>query len=102
MVNLSQCALTEMMGYTASALVLMTFCFSNPMWLRAFALLSNAAFIVFGYLDAIHPIMFLHMILVPINGYHLSKLLRPRFRICGKTSRFLVRPDQSTAQSLLR
>jgi hypothetical protein len=67
-------ALTEGTGYAACALVLITFCFNNPVWLRTFALSSNAAFIAFGYLGEIHSIMLLHMVLVPINSFHLAKL----------------------------
>jgi hypothetical protein len=78
-------ALTECLGYAACALVLTTFCFSNPVLLRIFALLSNAAFIAFGYLGEIDSIMLLHMVLVPINGFHLAKLSpspRKSFRSC--------------------
>jgi CRP/FNR family transcriptional regulator, cyclic AMP receptor protein len=66
---------SECIGYAASGLVLATFCFSNPVWLRLFALMSNVAFIAFGYMEAIHPVMLLHLALLPINAYHLAKLL---------------------------
>jgi CRP/FNR family cyclic AMP-dependent transcriptional regulator len=68
----------ECVGYAASALVLATFCFSNPVRLRIFALLSNVAFIAFGYFGSIYPVMLLHMILLPINGMHLLNLLSPK------------------------
>jgi hypothetical protein len=71
-------ALTDAMGYAASALVLATFCFSDLTRLRIFALLSNFAFIIFGYLGSIYPVMLLHMILLPINIFHLGKLLFPK------------------------
>jgi hypothetical protein len=85
--------LTQSIGYVASTLVLTTFCFSNPLWLRLFALLSNVAFIAFGYLGSVHPVMLLHMILVPINGFHLAGLLLAR------SADMRPRADQSTAQS---
>jgi hypothetical protein len=71
----------ECTGYAASALVLATFCFSDPVRLRLFALLTNVAFIAFGYFGSIHPVMFLHIILMPINGFHLVKLLSPTRRL---------------------
>lgn len=80
MVYFTADALIECVGYAACALVLTTFCFSNPILLRIFALLSNAAFIAFGYLGEIDSIMLLHMILVPINGFHVAKL----FPACRK------------------
>lgn len=67
----------ECIGYVAGGLVLTTFCFSNPVQLRCFALLSNIDFILFGYLGVIYPVMVLHMILVPINCFHLFRLLFP-------------------------
>ncbi len=67
--------LIEAVGYAASALVLATFCFSDPVRLRIFALMSNIAFIGFGFLGAVYPVMVLHMILLPINSFHLAKLV---------------------------
>jgi CRP/FNR family transcriptional regulator, cyclic AMP receptor protein len=69
---------SQLLGYVASALVLTTFCFSNPVWLRIFALLSNVAFIAFGYVSKVFPVMLLHMILVPINSFQLTSVLRTR------------------------
>lgn len=66
---------TQTIGYVASTLVLATFCLSNPLWLRTFALLSNIAFIAFGYLGSVHPVMLLYIVLLPINGVHLAGLL---------------------------
>jgi CRP/FNR family transcriptional regulator, cyclic AMP receptor protein len=68
---------TLWLGYAASALVLATFCFSNPLWLRSFALLSNLAFIAFGYMESVYPVLLLHLLLMPINVVHLAKLVHP-------------------------
>ena len=68
-------SLTQLVGYFASALVLTTFCFSNPVKLRLFALASNIAFIAYGHFGEVYPVMVLHIILMPINLYHLSRLL---------------------------
>jgi hypothetical protein len=70
-------SLTQGIGYAACLLVLATFCFSNPVWLRSFALTSNVAFIAFGYMDAVYPVMLLHVILLPINAIHLARLAPP-------------------------
>jgi hypothetical protein len=44
--------------------------------LRAFALASNILFGVYGLLAHVHPVVLLHMILLPIN---LVKLYQTRF-----------------------
>ncbi len=66
---------TQVVGYIASGLVLTTFCFSNPVRLRLFALGSNVAFIAYGYFGEVYPVMLLHIILMPVNLYHLARLL---------------------------
>ncbi len=67
--------LTDCVGYVASGLVLATFCFSSPTRLRLAALASNLAFMTFGYLGDIYPVMALHAVLFPINLVHLTRLL---------------------------
>jgi CRP/FNR family transcriptional regulator, cyclic AMP receptor protein len=69
-------SLTQLIGYVASGLVLTTFCFSNPIRLRIFALASNIAFIAYGCYGQIYPVMVLHIVLVPINLFHLASLLQ--------------------------
>jgi hypothetical protein len=91
MSHLATDAFIATLGYGASALVLATFCFSNPTLLRIFALLSNVAFIAFGYIGEIYPIMLLHLVLVPINMFHLAKLLVSELAPQSAAYRLLVR-----------
>jgi hypothetical protein len=39
--------------------------------LRLAAILSNVLFLVFGYIQHIYPVLFLHMALLPINTWRL-------------------------------
>jgi hypothetical protein len=74
MLEVTTNTLTDCIGYAASILVLATFCFSNPLWLRLFALQSNIAFIIFGYFASIEPVMLLHILLAPVNAFYLIRL----------------------------
>jgi CRP/FNR family transcriptional regulator, cyclic AMP receptor protein len=93
MQHIGASALTQPIGYAASTLVLATFSFSNLVWLRVFALQSNIAF---GYLSAVYPVMLLHMVLLPINVFHLAKLLLKSSRVRPAAARLtaLPRPDR--------
>lgn len=62
-------------GYLASSLVLVTFCMHSMLALRALAICSNLAFIVYGIGAAIHPVFILHFILLPLNVAHFVRML---------------------------
>jgi hypothetical protein len=57
----------DVIGYTASFTVLATFCMTTMYHLRLLAIGSNILFICFGALAHIHPVLLLHIILLPIN-----------------------------------
>lgn len=62
---------TEAIGYLASALVFATFYMSTMRLLRTVAILSNLAFILYGYLVGAMPILVLHSVLLPLNVWRL-------------------------------
>ena len=66
----------DALGFCASFAVLASFCMTTIVPLRACALASNLLFCAYGVLAHIYPVMFLHMLLLPIN---LVKLWRLRF-----------------------
>jgi hypothetical protein len=61
-------------GYVASALTFVTFCMTAILPLRYIALCSNAAFIAYGYFAHLHPVLFLHLFLLPLNGLRVFEL----------------------------
>jgi CRP/FNR family transcriptional regulator, cyclic AMP receptor protein len=70
-----------LIGYFASALVLATFCMRDMAALRRVAIASNLAFIAYGALADIGPVLVLHLMLLPVNvvrltGWRASKLDR--------------------------
>jgi hypothetical protein len=42
--------------------------------LRLVALGSNLAFIAYGYLGSLTPVLLLHALLLPVNAYRLAQL----------------------------
>jgi hypothetical protein len=66
----------EAAGYLASALVLATFCMKTMIPLRAAAICSNVAFIVYGFYEELYPVLALHAILLPLNGWRAYQMLR--------------------------
>ena len=69
---------SDALGYLASALVLATFCMRGMVTLRALGIASNLAFIAYGVLAGIHPVLLLHLILLPVNICRLIELLKRR------------------------
>jgi hypothetical protein len=69
-------AASELTGFVASALVLLTFWMNDMRLLRGVAILSNIAFIVYAGLNCLPPVLLLHVLLLPINGYRLLALSR--------------------------
>ena len=70
----------ELIGYLASLLVLVTFCMSGMVALRALAIASNVAFIGYAALAGISPVLLLHALLLPMNVYRLLQAVLERRR----------------------
>ena len=62
----------EATGYLASALVLATFCMRDMVALRCMAIASNLAFIAYGAMADLGPVLALHLLLFPINVLQLK------------------------------
>jgi hypothetical protein len=74
----------DIVGYIASGLVLLTFTAKSMLTLRILGILSNLAFICYGIIDTITPVLCLHAILLPLNIVRLAQILacaeRPQIR----------------------
>jgi antibiotic biosynthesis monooxygenase (ABM) superfamily enzyme len=66
----------DLLGFLASGLVLTSFWMRSMLSLRLVALASNVAFINYGHVAHILPVMVLHAILLPINLWHVVPMLR--------------------------
>jgi CRP/FNR family transcriptional regulator, cyclic AMP receptor protein len=68
----------EVIGYIASVLVLTTFYMKTMIPLRYCAIASNIAFIAYGFLDRIYPVLVLHLLLLLLN---IKRLVEIRYLI---------------------
>ena len=76
-------------GFIASALVLAAFGMKDMVNLRIVAICSNIAFITYGIALNLVPVLILHVILLPLNGWRLAQELQSR-RIVQRSSRTYV------------
>jgi len=67
--------ITDLAGYIASTMVLLTFMAKDMRLLRILGILSNIAFITYGVLAGLPPVLCLHLILLPVNVLRLHSLL---------------------------
>ena len=71
---MSNLSVIDGVGFGAAGLVLATFCMSSMSSLRWIAIASNVAFIAYGYLGELAPVLLLHALLLPVNIYRLAQL----------------------------
>lgn len=65
----------DVLGYLASALVVLTFYMKEMAPLRIVALCSNVCFLGYGLALHLGPVLLLHAILIPINVVRLLQAL---------------------------
>jgi CRP/FNR family cyclic AMP-dependent transcriptional regulator len=65
---------TDAIGYLAAALVLAAFWMRSMGSLRYVAIASNLAFIAYGYIGDLMPVLLLHILLLPVNVLRLTEL----------------------------
>jgi hypothetical protein len=71
---MSDLSVIDGVGFGAAGLVLATFCMRSMNALRWVAIASNVAFIAYGYLGHLAPVLLLHALLLPVNIYRLTQL----------------------------
>ena len=80
---MQQAMLTNALGYVAAGLVFATFCAQRMASLRSLAIASNVAFIGYGFLDGLWPILILHSAMLPINIQRYRQSVRGQ---CNRTA----------------
>ena len=71
---MSGLSVIDEVGFCAAGLVLATFCMRSMGALRWVAIASNVAFIAYGYLGGLAPVLLLHALLLPVNIWQLAQL----------------------------
>ena len=72
---------SEIAGYVASALVFVTFSMKTIIPLRVVAILSNIAFVLYGFGAGLVPILILHSALLPLNIFRTYQHVKSFRRI---------------------
>jgi hypothetical protein len=67
---------SDIIGYLAAILLVLTFFMRDMVQLRITAICSSIAWLVYGFLNALYPIIILHLVLAPLNAYRLWQSLR--------------------------
>ncbi len=67
-------------GFVASALVLFAFGMKDMINLRIVAICSNFAFIAYALMLNLPPVLVLHAILLPLNGWRLAQAWQQNHR----------------------
>ncbi|MDX2006807.1 MAG: hypothetical protein SFU83_16165 [Meiothermus sp.] len=71
-------SLDDVVGYLAALLVLVAFSMRDMVVLRLVAIASNLAFLAYGALADLPPVLLLHAVLLPTNLFRLTQLMRER------------------------
>ena len=66
----------EAFGYLGALMTLATFSMKTMLHLRIVGIVANLAFITYGVLDHVYPVLLLHMTLLPLNVWRLWQLLQ--------------------------
>jgi CRP/FNR family transcriptional regulator, cyclic AMP receptor protein len=66
----------DAIGYLAGFLLVLTFFMRRMVPLRIVAICSSVAWLVYGALGGLYPIIILHIVLLPLNIYRLWQALR--------------------------
>lgn len=66
----------DVLGYLASALVLLTFSARSMRLLRSIAIVSNLMFIGYALAAELKPVLLLHALLLPMNAWRLCERQR--------------------------
>jgi CRP-like cAMP-binding protein len=66
----------ELLGYLGALLTLATFSMKTMVHLRIAGIAANIAFIAYGALGNVYPVLLLHLVLLPLNAWRLQQLVR--------------------------
>jgi hypothetical protein len=68
----------DLLGWAAAALMVATFSCHDARWLRPLAVLANVAFIGYGGMAGLAPVLALHALLLPINLWRWAQAIDVR------------------------
>jgi CRP/FNR family transcriptional regulator, cyclic AMP receptor protein len=81
---------SDLLGYSAAGLVLLTFLAQSMATLRAVAIASNVMFIAYALVAWLPPVLVLHALLLPLNAWRLWQASRSQPRVHERIEPTLV------------
>ena len=70
---MSSLSFTDVIGYAAALMTLVTFAQRRMLVMRLSAIAANLLFISYGALGSFYPVAVLHLVLLPLNIMRLSE-----------------------------
>jgi hypothetical protein len=99
----------DLLGWTAAALMVATFGCREARLMRPLAVATNVAFIGYGALAALPPVLALHLLLLPVNLWRWAqvagtpaRLTRARAWLAARAARCAPPRQPGVGMTLLR
>ena len=68
----------DIVGWTATIFIIISFLINNMLWLRIINMVGAALWLTYGIIDTSYSIIFLNVIIVSIQFYKISVILRTK------------------------
>ena len=67
-----------MVGWAATLFIIISFLINNMLWLRIINMVGASLWLTYGIIDTSYSIIFLNVIIVSIQFYKISVILKPK------------------------
>ena len=68
----------DIVGWAATIFIIISFLINNMLWLRIINMVGAALWLTYGIIDTSYSIIFLNVIIVSIQFYKISVILKPK------------------------
>ena len=68
----------DMVGWAATLFIIISFLINNMLWLRIINMVGASLWLTYGIIDTSYSIIFLNVIIVSIQFYKISLILKPK------------------------
>ena len=68
----------NIVGWAATIFIIISFLINNMLWLRIINMIGAALWLTYGIIDTSYSIIFLNVIIVSIQFYKISVILKPK------------------------
>ena len=68
----------DVVGWAATLFIIISFLINNMLWLRIINMVGAILWLTYGIIDTSYSIIFLNVIIVSIQFYKISVILKPK------------------------